>query len=145
MICCLSTKKIHMIIERVIAIYSFFSDLSRGISKFTGWPIIELSIRRRVRTFVISWGQTTRVKHCCVNLSLWYEFWLAIIFIDMNVIWIFEPPYDNLRRAKYWPFFAVKLNLHRRFMSAHLDVLCPNCGLYPMVVHRKTYILMFLR
>ena len=34
-------------------------------SKFTGWAIMEeLSIHRRVRTFLISWGQKTRVWHC---------------------------------------------------------------------------------
>ena len=37
-------------------------------SEFTGWAIIEeLSIRRRLRTFLISWGQKTRVKHCYVD------------------------------------------------------------------------------
>ena len=40
-----------------------------GISKSIGWAIIEeLSIRRRVRTFLVSWGQTTRVKNCYVDL-----------------------------------------------------------------------------
>ena len=49
---------------------SNFNDLSRCISKFTGWVIIEeLSIRRRLRTFLISWGQKMRVKHCYVDLS----------------------------------------------------------------------------
>ena len=58
-----------------------------GISKSTGWAIIEeLSIRRRVRTFLVSWGRTTRVKHCYVDLSSSYEFWFPMIFIDMNVI-----------------------------------------------------------
>ena len=58
-----------------------------GISKSTGWAIIEeLSIRRRVRTFLVSWGQTTRVKNCYVDLSSSYEFWFPIIFIDINVI-----------------------------------------------------------
>ena len=46
----------------------------------------ELSIRRRLRTFLISWGQKTNVKHCNVDLSLWYELWFAIICIDMDVI-----------------------------------------------------------
>ena len=58
-----------------------------GSSKFNGWTIIEeLSIRRRLRTFMISWGQKTRVKHCYVNLSSWCEFWFAIICIDINII-----------------------------------------------------------
>ena len=48
------------------------NDLSHR--KFTGWAIIEeLSIRRRLRTFLISWGLKTRVKHCHVDLSSWYE------------------------------------------------------------------------
>ena len=56
-------------------------------SEFTEWAIIEeLSIRRRLRTFLISWGQKTRVKHCYVDLSSWYEHWFAIICIDMDVI-----------------------------------------------------------
>ena len=51
------------------------------------WAIIEeLSIRRRLRIFLISWGQKTRVKHCYVELSLWYEFWFAMICINMNII-----------------------------------------------------------
>ena len=33
--------------------------------------IKELSIRRRVHTFLIRWGQTTRVKNCYVDLSAW--------------------------------------------------------------------------
>ena len=38
-------------------------------SEFTGLAIIEeLSIRRRLRTFLISWGQKTCVKHCNVDL-----------------------------------------------------------------------------
>ena len=44
------------------------------------------SIRRRVRTLLISWGKKTRVKHCHADLSSWYEFWFAIICVDMNVI-----------------------------------------------------------
>ena len=47
-----------------------------------GWVIIEdLSICRRVCTFLISWGQEKRVKHCYVDLSSWYEFWFAIILM----------------------------------------------------------------
>ena len=39
---------------------SHFNDLS----KFTGWAIIkELSVRRRPRTFLVSWGQINRVKY----------------------------------------------------------------------------------
>ena len=39
-----------------------------------------------VRTFLISWGQKTRIKYCYVDLSSWYEVWFAIICIGMNVI-----------------------------------------------------------
>ena len=50
---------------------SHFSDISRCLSKFTGWAMIEeLSIRRRLRTFVISLGHKTRAKHFHINLSL---------------------------------------------------------------------------
>ena len=79
------------------------------------WVIIEqLSIRRQVRILLISWGQKTCVKHYYVHLSLWYEFWFALICIDMNVILelstAIQP--DNLRRTKCWLIFSVKLNLH---------------------------------
>ena len=66
-----------------------FNDLTQVCkpSEFTGWAIIEeLSMRRRLHTFLISWGQKTRVKHCYVDLSWWYELWFAIIFIGMDVI-----------------------------------------------------------
>ena len=66
---------------------SHFSDFSRCISKFTGWVIIEeLSIRRRLPTFLISRGQKMCVKHCHSDLSSWYAFWFAILCLDMNVI-----------------------------------------------------------
>ena len=78
----ISCRKSISIIERVISIHikihvqfltSHFNDLSRCISKFTGWAIIEeLSIRRRLRTFLINQGQKARVKHCYVGLSSWY-------------------------------------------------------------------------
>ena len=86
-----------MIIERVtiyiIYIYEYvklsasrFSDLAR-YKKITGWAIIEeLSIRRRLRIFLISWGQKTHVKHCYVDLSSWYEFCSAIICISINIV-----------------------------------------------------------
>ena len=41
------------------------------------------------------------------------------------------------------PISTVNSNLYRRFMSAPLDDLCPYFCLNPMVVHRKTCILMF--
>ena len=66
---------------------SHFNDLSRCISKFTWWTIMEeLSICRRLRPFLISWGQKTLMKHCYVDWSSWSEFWFAIICIDMNII-----------------------------------------------------------
>ena len=77
-------------------IYAYFAippAENSGISKSTGWAIIEeLSIRRRVRTFLVSWGQTTRVKNCYVDLSSSYEFWFPTISIDMNVIFYRNPP-----------------------------------------------------
>ena len=62
-----------------------FNDLSQVCkSEFTGRAILEeLSIRRRLRTFLTSWGQKTRVKHCYVDLSSWYELWFAMICIDI--------------------------------------------------------------
>ena len=67
-----------------ICMYSYISSFwhhifaippaeNSGISKSTGWAIIEeLSIRRRVRTFLVSWGQTTRVKTVCwFTVKLW--------------------------------------------------------------------------
>ena len=76
-----------------------------GISKSTGWAIIEeLSIRRRVHTFLVSWGQTTRVNNCYVDLSSSYEFWFPIIFIDMNVIFYRNPPIlETFASMCHWP------------------------------------------
>ena len=68
----------YIYIHMYIYIYRYISnswhhisrDLSHCVSKFTGWAIIEkMSICRRVRTFLISRGQKTRVKHCYVDLS----------------------------------------------------------------------------
>ena len=57
-----------------------FNDLSQVCeSDFTWWAIIELSIRRRLRTFLTSWGQITHVKHCNVDLLSWYELWFVTI------------------------------------------------------------------
>ena len=88
-------ENINIYIYAYIAMYRVFGIIffaippaeNSGISKSTGWAIIEeLSIRRPVRTFLVSWGQTTSVKHGYVDLSSSYEFWFPIIFIDMNVI-----------------------------------------------------------
>ena len=73
---------------------SHFDDLS----KFSGWAIIEeLSIPRRPRTFLVSWGQKNRVKYCYVDLSSWYGFWFAIICIDLNVILDFSIAIQQFR------------------------------------------------
>ena len=42
-----------------------------------------LSVHHR---FLSSWGQRARVKLYNIDLSSWYEFWFALICIDMNVI-----------------------------------------------------------
>ena len=69
-----------------------------NLFKFTGWAIIEeLSIRRRPRIFLVSWGQKNRVKYCYVDLSSWYGFWFAIICIDMNVILDFSIAIQQFR------------------------------------------------
>ena len=48
--------------------------------------IEELSIRRRIRPFLISWGQKTRFRQGLVVLSQKYEFWFSITYIHMNVM-----------------------------------------------------------
>ena len=53
------------------------------------------TVNRLVRTFLISWGQKTRIEHYNVDLS-WNEFWFAIICIDMNVFWLFLLQSNNL-------------------------------------------------
>ena len=59
-----------------------------------GWAIIEeLSIRRRLRTFLISWGLKTRVKHYYVDLSSWYELWFAVCTSFL----VFIPQSNNFR------------------------------------------------
>ena len=71
----------------IISIYIGFLATNFSLSKFTGWAIIEeLSIRGRLRRFLSSWGQRARVKLYNIDLSSWYEFWFALICIDMNVI-----------------------------------------------------------
>ena len=69
--------KSMLIIERVIYIYIYISSSWHHIFvippvfiEIYRWAIIEdLSIRRRVHTFLISWGQKTCEKHCYVDLS----------------------------------------------------------------------------
>ena len=51
-------------------------------SKFAGWALIELSVRWRVCTFLINWGQKMCVKHYIVDLLSWLNhdvFWFAMI------------------------------------------------------------------
>ena len=68
-------RKSILIMELVVSIYidflaSIFSDLSCGLSKIAGWAKIKaISICRRVRKCLISWGQKTHVKHYNVDLS----------------------------------------------------------------------------
>ena len=80
-----------------------FRDLSRYMSKFTGWARIEeLSIRRRVRIFPISWGQKARVKQCYVDSSSWlssgFQKYVSIWTL-FNSCWIFLPQSTNFREG----------------------------------------------
>ena len=62
--------KIHIHYREVVYIYilyhiyvAFLASHFNDLSKFTGWAIIEeLSIRRRPRTFLVSWGQRKSCK-----------------------------------------------------------------------------------
>ena len=84
-------RKSISIIELFVSIISIYigflaTNFWRSLSKFTGWAIIEeLSIRGRVRRFLSSWGQRAHVKLYNIDLSS-YDFWFALICIDMNVI-----------------------------------------------------------
>ena len=79
---------------------SNFSDLYHCILQFDGWAIIEeLWICRQVGTFLISWGQKMRVKHCNVDLSSWFEFWFARICIDMNAILVLSTAIQQFREG----------------------------------------------
>ena len=63
---------IYIIVEFLA---SHFSDLSR----FTGWTIIEeLSVRRRLRIFLISWGQKTQAK-ACKTLLCWFIVMIRVL------------------------------------------------------------------
>ena len=81
-------KRSNTILEMFnLSIYSYILSPCIIFWQYTGWAIMEeLSIRWRVHTFLISWGQKTRVKHCYDDSSSCYEFWFAIICIDMNTI-----------------------------------------------------------
>ena len=104
-------RKSTWIIKSVIYIYIYIYMLSSWYniltispivpiwSEFTGWAIIEeLSIRRRLSTFLISCGQKTHVKHCYVDLSSWHELWFAITCMDMDVIFDLSPAILQLWR-----------------------------------------------
>ena len=89
----LSRGRIYKLID-----VEFLASHFNNLSKFTGWAIIEeVSIRRRPRTFLVSWGQKTCVKYCYVDLSSWYGFWFAIICINMNAILDFSIAIQQLR------------------------------------------------
>ena len=70
-------------------------------------------------------------------LTMLTESWVFYI-----KIWTMTPLY-NLPRKTCWPIIAAKLELHCRFMSTHLDVLCPYFCLNPWLVHCETSILIF--
>ena len=99
------TKSISIMERSYIYIYiyihiyvEFLASHFNDLSKFTVWAIIEeLSIRRRPRTFLVSWGQKIRVKYCYVDLSSWYGFWFAIICIDLNVVLDFSIAIQQFR------------------------------------------------
>ena len=63
-----------------------FSDLSHWAEIYLVGDDRRTVNTSTVRTFLISWGQKTRVKYCYVDLSSWYEIWFAIICNNMNVI-----------------------------------------------------------
>ena len=51
--------------------------------------------------------------------------------------------YDST--AQYWPISTVNMDLHRRFISTPRWSICPYFCFNPMVVHRKTCVLMYLQ
>ena len=80
---------IYTHIERVIQYISSshtFSDLSHCLEIYRLGDYRRTVNTSTVRTFLISWGQKTRVEYCYVDLSSWYEIWFAITCIDMNVV-----------------------------------------------------------
>ena len=87
--------------------------ISRSHWKFTGWAMIEeLSIRRWLRIFLISWRLKTCVKHCYVDLSSWDGLrWFVSIWTSFRV---FIPQPNNFRDGFLLPwstprFFLVEI------------------------------------
>ena len=88
-----------------------------------------------------------------IKIQLHLQFDVAIMYLCK--VWRFMQKYEqewrqitqshDLRPTKYWPISPVNSDLYRRFMSACLDDLCPYSCLNPMLVHRKTYVLMFCK
>ena len=126
----------------IILIYIEFlaTNIWRSLLKFNGWAMIEeLSIRRRVRRFLSSWGQRVRVKHYNIDLSSWYEFWFALICIDMNVISAlstaiqqFRDGFDSKKMGQHrpheWSPFLLKYNAREKFYHrcVCVQVKCEN-------------------
>ena len=127
-------RKSISIIELFVSIISIYigflaTNFLRSLSKFTGWAIIEeLSIRRRVRRFLSSWGQRARVKVYNSDLSSWYVFWFALICIDMNVISAlstaiqqFRDGFDSKKMGQHrphgWSPFFIEIQRQGKFLS----------------------------
>ena len=80
--------KIHIDYREVVYIYilyhiyvEFLASHFNDLSKFTGWGIIEeLSIRRRPRTFLVSWGQR---KSC--KILLWWFIIMIWVLVCHNM------------------------------------------------------------
>ena len=89
-----------------LSIYSYILISCIIFWQYTGWAIMaEPPIRRQVHTFLISWGQKTRVKHCYDDSSSCYEFWFAIICTDMNVIFDLSTAIQH-----FWRRFRLPVN-----------------------------------
>ena len=80
-----------------------------------------MSIGRRVRTFLISWGPKARVKHCYIDLSSWYEFRQGIIRAPMCLCWV-EIWKSNVMNtiSIYIPLWVVETTWHSEELCNHL-------------------------
>ena len=112
--------------RHIYILSSWLNNLSQVCkSEFTRWAIIEeLSIRRRLCTFLISWGQKTHMKHCNVDLSSWYELWFAIC-INMDVILDLSTAIQQFKRR-----FRLLVSTWRTFFTEiqwHEIILAPLC------------------
>ena len=77
------TKSIAIIERSHIYIYIYVEFLAShfNLSKFTGWAIKEeLSIRRRPRTFLVSWGQNRHDMGSGLKqyVLIWTSFWIFL-------------------------------------------------------------------